>query len=273
MAYHQLVKAIGIMRTLTYLAVVILLAACEKQEGPGGKSSIEGTITVKEYNRNFSDLLDEYPAHKLDVYINYGGGDVVGDDMETSQSGKFKFRFLQEGEYTIWYTSDDTVPGSQSEILIEREISLGNNQNKDLGNLITYRSRDFDEGSSTICGKVYLINYKNTATPPYTEDDIKDITPAQEEDVYLIYNENQTFNEEVETNYDGEFCFPSLIQGKYRIFVYSEDLPGGEYDFNSENVIENQNSEGTFDLVLYQDVEITERGEKIRIDDFYIEQE
>jgi hypothetical protein len=50
-------------------------------------------------------------------------------------------------------------------------------------------------------------------------------------------------------------------------------LPGGEYDFNSENVIEDQNSEGTFDLVLYQDVEITEQGETIRLDDFYIEQE
>jgi len=252
---------------------VLLLSACEKEEGPGGKSSIEGTVIVKEYNRDFSVLLSEHPAHNLDVYINYGGDDLIGDDMETSQEGKFKFSFLQEGTYTLWYTSDDTLAGSPSEIVIEHPVQLGNNQNKDLGNLITYKTRDFDEGSSTICGKVYLINYKNTATPPYTEDDIKDITPAQEEDVYLIYNEKQTFDEELETNYDGEFCFPNLIKGKYRIFVYSEDLPGGEYDFNSENVIEDQNSEGTFDLVLYQDVEITEKGETIRLDDFYIEQE
>jgi len=260
-------------RALIYTLMVIILASCEKQEGPGGKSSIEGTVMVKEYNRDFSVLLNEHPAHNLDVYINYGGDDLIGDDMETSQEGKFKFSFLQEGTYTLWYTSDDTLPGSQSEIVIEHPVQLDNNQNKDLGNLITYKTRDFDEGSGTICGKVYQINYKNTATPPYTEDDIKDITPAQEEDVYLIYNENQTFSEEVETNYDGEFCFSGLIKGKYRVFVYSEDLPGGEYDFNSENVIEDQNSEGTFDLVLYQDVEITERGEKIRLDDFYIEQE
>ncbi|MBS3805962.1 MAG: hypothetical protein KGY60_00520 [Bacteroidales bacterium] len=261
------------IRTMLFILMVFLLAACEKQEGPGGKSSIGGTVIVKEYNRDLSVLLGEYPAHNLDVYINYGGDGVIGDDMETSQNGKFKFSYLQKGNYTLWYTSDDTVPGSQSEIVIEREISLSDNQNKNLGDLFTYETKDFDEGSGTICGKVYLINYKNTATLPYTEDDIKDITPAQEEDVYLIYNENQTFNEEVETNYDGEFCFSNLIKGKYRIFVYSEDLPGGEYDFNSENVIEDQNSEGTFDLVLYQDVEITEQSEKIRLDDFYIEQE
>jgi len=273
MIYNQPFKVTCMIRTMAFLLMVFLLAACEKQEGPGGKSSIEGTVMVREYNQDFSVLLNEHPAHKLDVYINYGGEDVIGDDMETSQNGKFKFSYLQQGKYTLWYTSDDTLPGSQSEVVIEREISLSDNQNKNLGNLFTYETKDFDEGNGTICGKVYLINYKNTATPPYTEDDIKDVTPAQEEDVYLIYNENQTFNEEVETNYDGEFCFPNLIKGKYRIFVYSEDLPGGEYDFNSENVIEDQNSEGTFDLVLYQDVEITEQGEKIHLDDFYIEQE
>jgi len=113
MIYNQTLKAIDMIRTMTYILLVIFLAACEKQEGPGGKSSIGGTVMVKEYNRDHSVLLNEYPAHNLDVYINYGGDDVIGDDMETSQNGKFKFSYLQQGKYTIWYTSDDTVPESQ----------------------------------------------------------------------------------------------------------------------------------------------------------------
>jgi len=260
------------MRTILFLAGLFLVLSCEREPGPGGKSSIEGTLMVKEYNKDFSVLLDEHPAQSKDVYINFGDADVIGDDMETSQNGKFRFSFLQPGNYTLWYYSDDTVPGSQSEIVIEHNIKLDNKQNKNLGKIFTSESKAFDEGSATICGKVYLINYRNTATAPYEESDIKDITPAQREDVYLIYNDNQTHNDDVETNYDGEFCFTGLIQGNYRIFVYSEDLPGG-VNYNADNVIVNENSDGTFDLAVYQDVKITEKGDKIRLDDFYIEQE
>ena len=120
-----------------------------------------------------------------------------------------------------------------------------------------------------------LINYKNTASPPYEKSDIKDITPAQEEAVYLIYNDHQTYDEDVETNYDGEFCFRDLIQGKYRIYVYSEDLPGEEYSFNSKHIKTKsyENSNGTYDPILYQTFEITQKGQNIHLDDVYIEQE
>ena len=260
------------MRTVLFLAGLLLVLSCEREPGPGGKSSIEGTLMVKEYNKDYSVLLDERPAQSKDIYINFGDAAVIGDDMETNFNGKFRISFLQPGNYTLWYYSDDTIPGSQSEIVIEQDIKLDNKQNKNLGKIFTYESKAFDEGSARICGKVYLINYRNTATAPYEESDIKDITPAQREDVYLIYNDNQTHNDDVETNYDGEFCFTGLIQGNYRIFVYSEDLPGG-VNYNADNVIVNENSDGTFDLAVYQDVEITEKGDKIRLDDFYIEQE
>lgn len=251
----------------------LLFISCEKEEGPGGKASIEGTLIVKEYNRDYSVLLDQYPIGDENVFIGYGSAEVSNDDIETSYNGKFQFSYLQPGDYTIWYYSDDTIPNSQSEISIERKINLDKKQSKNLGNLYTYKTKDFDDGSASICGKVYVINYKNTATPPYEESDIKDITPAQEEDMYLVYNDNETYNEDIETNYNGNFCFKDLIKGKYRVYVYSEDLPGGRYNINSENVIHNENSNGTFDLVLYRDVEITKKGESIQLDDFYVEQE
>ncbi|MEF8809638.1 MAG: hypothetical protein V5A47_01850 [Bacteroidales bacterium] len=261
------------MRTVLFLVGVLLVLSCEREPGPGGKSSIEGTLMVKEYNKDFSVLLDERPAQSKDIYINFGDADVIGDDMETNFNGKFKFPFLQPGNYTLWYFSDDTIPNSNSEMVMEQNIKLDNKEKKKLGKIFTYDTKEFDEGSGTICGKVYLINYKNSATPPYEEDsDIKDITPAQDEEVYLIYNENETFNEDVETNYDGKFCFTDLIKGKYRIFVYSEDLPGG-VNYNADNVIVNEDSDGTYDLAVYQDVEITEKGKKIQLEDFYIEQE
>jgi len=260
------------MRTVLFLVSVLLVLSCEREPGPGGKSSIEGTLMVKEYNKDFSVLLDERPAQSKDIYINFGDADVIGDDMETNFNGKFKFPFLQPGNYTLWYFSDDTIPKSNSEMVMEQNIKLDNKEKKKLGKIFTYDTKEFDEGSGTICGKVYLINYKNSATPPYEDSDIKDITPAQEEDVYLIYNDSQTHNEDVETNYDGKFCFTDLIKGKYRIFVYSEDLPGG-VNYNADNVFVNEDSDGTYDLAVYQDVEITEKGKKIQLEDFYIEQE
>jgi hypothetical protein len=261
------------MRLTVIILGLLLILSCEKEEGPGGRSSVAGKLMVKEYNKDFSLLLSQHPAHNHDIYINYGNEDVIGDDMETSQEGKFRFFYLQPGKYVLWYHSDDTLPGSNGDMIMEHKIKLKKKQGKNLGTLFTYKTKAFDEGSASICGKVYLINYKNTAVPPYEESDIKDITPAQEEDVYLIYNDHSTPDESEETNYNGEYCFKNLIKGKYMIFVYSEDLPGGEYDFNSDNVIVNENSQGTYDLVVFQNVKITETRQNIRLDDFYIEQE
>ena len=53
----------------------------------------------------------------------------------------------------------------------------------------------------------------------------------EKEDVFIIYGaESTTFDDDVETSYDGTFKFDFLEEGSYQIFVYEKDpnIPSGK---------------------------------------------
>lgn len=257
-----------------FLIMAVVFISCEKQEGPGGLSTIQGTLMMRVYNDDMSQIVNEYPATDENVYITYGDDPIFGDDVETNYNGYFEFDYLQEGSYTVWYYSDDTASSSPSgEIVTEKTVDLGRKQVKDLGTLYTNKIADWDDGTSTVSGTVMLINYINSAVPPYNEYDIKDITPAQETDVYLLYGSHEVYDERFRTHYNGRYQFNNLIKGEYTVFVYSEELQGGIYNRNSDNIIFEPASNGTFDFVVYQTFEITSDYQTIELDTFYIEQE
>lgn len=71
-------------------------------------------------------------------------------------------------------------------------------------------------GTSTIKGsiKVTDLNGAGEINSTYAGADI---------DVYIIYGaDNTTFNDKVETSYDGSFEFNYLIPGDYTIYAYSK---------------------------------------------------
>ena len=137
--------------------------------------------------------------------------------------------------------------------------------------MYTVNIRDIDDGTSSISGTVFKIKYWTSSIPPYDSNDIKDITPAQDYDVYIVYENDITYFDRTRTNYNGVFEFSNLIKGNYRVFVYSDDVLGGIYNDESENVIYYENSLGSYDLVIYRDVAITSEFEKQVVSDMYIE--
>lgn len=50
--------------------------------------------------------------------------------------------------------------------------------------------------------------------------------PAADENVFIIYGDNTSPDDDVETNFDGEFAFRFLRPGTYTIYVYSADTTG-----------------------------------------------
>jgi hypothetical protein len=96
-------------------------------------------------------------------------------------------------------------------------------------------------------------NYKNTSSYPNLE--VKDYTPAQEQEVFITYNHEEYYSNRIRTQDDGTFVFPNLLKGHYRIFVYSEDVYTG----------------GTADIPVSVEVEITETNQVIVLDDIDIE--
>jgi hypothetical protein len=99
---------------ITFKLVVLAMFAvsCTKEEGEGGKANIEGTIykivddgAIKEAaDGSFVFAPDTVVAADQDVFIIYGGNsaDIFDDDTKTSADGRFAFRYLREGDYTVF---------------------------------------------------------------------------------------------------------------------------------------------------------------------------
>ena len=108
-------------------------------------------------------------------------------------------------------------------------------------------------GSSHIRGKVMKevrLVLSNPSTKLYT-------LPAADEDVYIIYGDHVSSDHRLKTNFDGEFEFRNLREGKYRIYVYSKDTTGlAGVDPNRMPVV--------------VDVEITDKNQTIELEDLWI---
>ncbi len=238
------------------LSISIFLTSCSQDEGFGGNSHIKGKLTVKYYNDDFSLLLSEetIPAQDEDVFLIFGEDSAIGEKTETNYTGDFEFNYLWPGKYKICYYSEDTLPSLSEKIDIEivKEIELSKNETKVLNDLKIYKTLQWNEGTSSITGKVYVINYKNSSEYPNLVT--KDITPAQELEIYIKYGNHAFYDERIRTSFDGTFTFTKLIKGKYEIFMYSEDVSGGT----------------AFDVVK-KEIEINENNQDILIEDiFYI---
>ncbi|MDA3816196.1 MAG: hypothetical protein PF486_02395 [Prolixibacteraceae bacterium] len=234
---------------LFFSIMIFLSVSCVQEEGIGGNSSIEGVLVEKYYNKDFTVFQFERPAKGENVYLQFGNSNLADEDVETSYSGNFKFEYLWNGDYTIYYYSDDTSLETADDIEIVHEVSIGKTQSFNIDTLYTYKALDWNDGTSKIKGMVRLINYKNESTPDNLI--IKDVTPAQEQEVYLTYNDEDFYVDRIRTGSDGLFVFPDLIIGKYTVYVYSEDVSGNS----------------TADIVVSVDVEITEMGQVVTIED------
>lgn len=110
-------------------------------------------------------------------------------------------------------------------------------------------------GTSSIRGKVYAKYYNKSVTIAFDEK------YAPEEDVYIIYGNDVTYGDNQNTNYDGTYEFRYLRPGKYKIYSYSRDTTG------AYNGTVNQYSPH---VAKIKEVEITERGQVVTVDDINI---
>lgn len=72
-------------------------------------------------------------------------------------------------------------------------------------------------GTSRIKGKIFIRDYNNNYTI------LQSAQYGMEERVYIIYGNNDFYNDDIRTSYDGTYVFDHLRKGSYTIFAYSED--------------------------------------------------
>lgn len=213
---------------IVFIAALMVLAGCEQGEGYGGSSRITGKVVTKYYNDDYSVVIRETPAVDEEVFLLFGDNENVGDKVETSATGSFEFPFLNAGEYTVYYSSRDTSYLGNVEKVVSLELELEAGADLDLGTLYRIETLDFDDGSAMISGVVRLTNYKNSSEYPFLE--VKDVSFATEQEVYLKYGSHEFYDERVRTDYNGYFEFRNLIPGEYEVFTYSEDVTGATQD-------------------------------------------
>jgi len=78
---------------------------------------------------------------------------------------------------------------------------------------------------------------------------------ASNEDIFIIYGNNEIYNDDLKTNYDGKYIFKNLRKGNYKLFAYS--------DCESDTC-------STPSLPVMVEVEITENNQILNVDEIII---
>mmetsp|Transcript_12301 Transcript_12301/g.14312 ORF Transcript_12301/g.14312 Transcript_12301/m.14312 type:complete len:145 (+) Transcript_12301:111-545(+) len=140
-------KRISTLFVLGLLFTLLATSGCQKIEGPGGAATIQGKLYVREYD-SAGNLIKEYDAADMDVYIIYGNDPdetYFHDDIKTSYDGTFKFRFLEPGNYRIFFYEDATYqelisnPNGPNQKAIIQEITITDKKEVvDLGTIEVY---------------------------------------------------------------------------------------------------------------------------------------
>jgi len=93
-------------------------------------------------------------------------------------------------------------------------------------------------GKASIRGHVYAKDYNSSFTQLLSQYYV------QEEDVYIIYGDNEFYDDKVKTDPNGLFEFKHLRKGKYTIFVYTKDstfaIPSGKESITIEAEIKDK---------------------------------
>jgi len=122
--------------------VAFLTLSCKKGPGEGGNSSITGFVQVVQYNAFYTQVTGQYPGADEEVFIIYGDDIGYGDKIFASYDGRFEFKYLRKGTYTLYvYSGDTTLSDTVGKIPVVRQVEITENkQTVDAGTFIVKKN-------------------------------------------------------------------------------------------------------------------------------------
>jgi hypothetical protein len=235
------------------LIQLTIFSSCQKIEGPGGTSAIRGKVIGTPISPNAlgeNEVIHvtvqkgteiehgEYwllngPSGGQLYYIWYNNPTWIsaGDPQLTGRIGiKVDFNYSDNNTTVAQNTFDALL----SEVSSDFTVSL-NQDILTLTCLVKQNIPDADNGNIN-----FMVDVANQGKPG--EFNTENPIGMADDRVYLIYGENESFNESMKTGAGGEFTFEGLNPGKYKVYALSVDpLTGAQ-------------------LPVYKSVEITEKG-------------
>ncbi len=129
------------MRNFLIIYIISLsFLACEKPEGEGGNSVIEGQVyEIFTWQNDSTGLIDTL-YFKLedagkDVFIIYGDdkSKIYDDKFEIDYNGRYHFEYLRKGNYTVYLYADSTDNSNvKYEFPIFKSITISSNKSYNL---------------------------------------------------------------------------------------------------------------------------------------------
>lgn len=123
--------------------LALVLGACEKPPGPGGRATVKGKVYAYDWDNTQNYMISQGYASGEKVYIIYGDGTTIGNTISTSVDGSFEFRYLCKGHYKVFVNSLDTsrkIKGNDTEHPVIKEFDItGTTQTVDLQDFVINR--------------------------------------------------------------------------------------------------------------------------------------
>ncbi|MDR1223707.1 MAG: hypothetical protein LBL07_12650 [Tannerella sp.] len=194
------------------MLTAFMLASCNRDEGLGGSSSLEGYVyKVIHQDDNFSFHTDTFPAVREDVYLIFGDreNDFYGDDVKTDQNGLYRFDYLRRGDYIVYACSDFADGHKVGET---EKVTVGKGHNR-AGDIYIHGGKAY--GTAMIQGSIYATYYHNGA--------YRDEGPGVGVRVYIRHAGEVASFDDIRAGENGIFIFQKLLPGDYVISVEDED--------------------------------------------------
>lgn len=229
------------------MLIVFTILSCKKNPGIGGKSSIQGTVYYKLTDHN-GKIISKELAKNERIYITYGDNGFYDDDIRTDFNGTYKFTYLRKGNYTISaYEDCSNCESGLNQVSVTVELK-NNKENIVADNIELTKYVDIQDGFATVKGKVITNEYNLMGQ-------LLGTYPSQDVRVYIRYDTDSVYFDDMRTDANGTYQFENLIIGNYTIYAYSDCINCGitGKEIKSVNVV------------------VSEKDEIVTADDLYIE--
>jgi len=238
--------------------VAFVFSSCEKIAGPGGTSSITGTVT------GINESYGQYET--IEITVTPGSLLEHGDYFIVNQLSGENYYFYFSNP--VWVTSAD--PELQGRTGVQIEFSY-DDTDLDIANKVdSALNENLSEGFNiSLAGDIITLTATEMGNIPDPDDvstsflvDVSNQgqlgsvgaeTAMTDMRVYLCYGENELYDESTKTGENGAFAFRNLQIGKYSVYVLSKDSSTQEYT-----------------IPVRKEIEITSDGSVVEVGNLFI---
>ncbi|MBO6025125.1 MAG: hypothetical protein J6P83_09765 [Bacteroidales bacterium] len=197
---------------LAFVALALLLPACNKGPGEGGTGTVQGLVKLVHHPDNDYTLTpDTMAAAKTDVFIIYGDEAYFGDDAETNAEGLYQFEYLRPGEYNVFAYS--TLPSGEK-VAVSETVELQRGAVAKVPTLYIHDGKAY--GTSIVKGRVHAAYYHNSS---YRGEGW-----ACEHRVYIRRVGEDIPFDDTRVGPDGYFAFQKLQPGDYEVYTVTQNF-------------------------------------------------